>query len=345
MDKGVENFKQFFSQVKFENPSRLNAGMTLRFNAGTGVLTMRLGNLSLVIVSALGVFAAVLGSVSCANIGADGATGGGGHASSYSSSSGGDSSSTSSNSGGGGSSSSSSSHSGGGGSSSTSTSSNSGGGGSTSTGTVCVPGDTQSCVGPGNCAGGQKCNDAGTGYDACDCGSTTSSSSGTGGNTSTSSSGTGGATTYTVEIKVHAYAYHVWCEGGQVEAYAPDLPDNDPAVHWLEAWHSFGNDVWGAPVPSGQTPPLSWLDFDVTLVLPSTSSERLQCYLNSSGSETSGDNVRYAFSDPSQLQAGEWVNVYKNGTLVYPPEGAAAFLVQNPSPQGFAENLQVNPGP
>jgi hypothetical protein len=36
---------------------------------------------------------------------------------------------------------------------------------------VCRPGETQRCVGPGACEGGQACNADGSGYGACDCGS------------------------------------------------------------------------------------------------------------------------------------------------------------------------------
>jgi hypothetical protein len=38
---------------------------------------------------------------------------------------------------------------------------------------ACVPGATQTCVGPGACAGGQACLADGSGFAACDCGSTT----------------------------------------------------------------------------------------------------------------------------------------------------------------------------
>jgi hypothetical protein len=34
----------------------------------------------------------------------------------------------------------------------------------------CTPGATQTCVGPGACAGGQVCRTDGTGYGPCDCG-------------------------------------------------------------------------------------------------------------------------------------------------------------------------------
>jgi hypothetical protein len=35
---------------------------------------------------------------------------------------------------------------------------------------MCVPGATQTCVGPGACAGGQSCLPDGSGFGACDCG-------------------------------------------------------------------------------------------------------------------------------------------------------------------------------
>lgn len=36
--------------------------------------------------------------------------------------------------------------------------------------TMCVPGATQGCIGPGGCTGGQVCLKDGSGYGACDCG-------------------------------------------------------------------------------------------------------------------------------------------------------------------------------
>jgi hypothetical protein len=44
----------------------------------------------------------------------------------------------------------------------------------TSTTRACVPGATQSCVGPGGCAGGQTCASDGARFDSCDCGPATS---------------------------------------------------------------------------------------------------------------------------------------------------------------------------
>jgi hypothetical protein len=39
---------------------------------------------------------------------------------------------------------------------------------------ACVPGSSQSCVGPAGCAGGQACRPDGSGFAACDCGGTAS---------------------------------------------------------------------------------------------------------------------------------------------------------------------------
>ncbi|MEZ4439729.1 MAG: hypothetical protein R3B72_11610 [Polyangiaceae bacterium] len=47
--------------------------------------------------------------------------------------------------------------------------------------TVCIPGETRACLGPGACEGAQICREDGEGYAACDCGPSTSSSSGPGG--------------------------------------------------------------------------------------------------------------------------------------------------------------------
>ncbi len=38
---------------------------------------------------------------------------------------------------------------------------------------ACVPGSTQSCVGPGGCRGGQACASDGSRFEACDCGTST----------------------------------------------------------------------------------------------------------------------------------------------------------------------------
>jgi hypothetical protein len=64
--------------------------------------------------------------------------------------------------------------------------SNSGGGGGSQSG--CTPGKTEACACVGGTMGVQTCKDDGRGFDACQCG-TASSSSGTGGATSSSSSG------------------------------------------------------------------------------------------------------------------------------------------------------------
>lgn len=34
---------------------------------------------------------------------------------------------------------------------------------------VCNPGESQACVGPGGCSGGQRCNDDGSAFEACLC--------------------------------------------------------------------------------------------------------------------------------------------------------------------------------
>lgn len=57
------------------------------------------------------------------------------------------------------------------------TSASSGAGGA---GDACVPGKTESCACPGGAEGVQSCNEDGTGFDACECGSTHSTSEGGG---------------------------------------------------------------------------------------------------------------------------------------------------------------------
>lgn len=55
---------------------------------------------------------------------------------------------------------------------------------------ACTPGQSQACVGPGACQGGQVCNADGRGYGPCDCGVGVGGSGGTGG----SSDGSAGST-------------------------------------------------------------------------------------------------------------------------------------------------------
>lgn len=205
---------------------------------------------------------------------------------------------------------------------------------------------------PNPCVAGMACTGEGASCDGltCHCGMWMSPqyvggiTCGSGGNGSGGSTGTGGsgATTYNVTFEVTGNAYHIWCEGGFVEAYAPDVPDDQ--VTWYGPWHSFGNDTFGPQMPPGQHPGNEWLTHSVTVTVQSNASLRAQCYLNTNGAETSGDLIRYAFADPTQLQSGESVKVFhsKYGQ-VYPPQGQHAYLTQNLDPQGFSENLQVDP--
>lgn len=71
--------------------------------------------------------------------------------------------------------------------------------------TVCQPGQTQACFGPGQCAGAQTCDDSGAKWGTCDCGTGGSSAQGgsastggqpaTGGTTSVAPNTTGGSAT------------------------------------------------------------------------------------------------------------------------------------------------------
>ncbi len=54
---------------------------------------------------------------------------------------------------------------------------------------VCTPGATQACLGPGQCAGAQVCNNSGSAWQTCDCGTGIGGASSTGGNSSTSANG------------------------------------------------------------------------------------------------------------------------------------------------------------
>lgn len=58
---------------------------------------------------------------------------------------------------------------GGGGGTTSATGSGGGNGSGGGAAGTCTPGDTQTCVGPGACDGGQSCNDAGTGWSTCEC--------------------------------------------------------------------------------------------------------------------------------------------------------------------------------
>ncbi|MFH1620922.1 MAG: hypothetical protein ABIB04_02450, partial [Patescibacteria group bacterium] len=145
--------------------------------------------------------------------------------------------------------------------------------------------------------------------------------------------GTGGNDpgTYQIEIEVESNSYHVWCEGGAVEAYAPATAwDSD--ILWFEPWHSFGCDAWDQNGAS----------YFCSVTVPKNASLRFQCYMNTSGTETAGDNVRYVFANPSQFQSGESVRVWENGVhLQYP--GQCLFRVQGPDPTTYTENAQVDP--
>lgn len=56
----------------------------------------------------------------------------------------------------------------------------SGDAGTGATDMVCTPGETQECVGPGACRGGQACRADGSGFGACDCGEGSGGSAGAG---------------------------------------------------------------------------------------------------------------------------------------------------------------------
>jgi cysteine-rich repeat protein len=64
---------------------------------------------------------------------------------------------------------------------------------SSDSGSICAPGETQSCAGPRDCQGAQICNDEGSGWGACDCGDGTGGSAGTPGVRGSAAGSTGGA--------------------------------------------------------------------------------------------------------------------------------------------------------
>jgi hypothetical protein len=118
----------------------------------------------------------------------------------------------------------------------------------TDAGGVCVPGGTQACLGPGQCAGAQSCNSSGSMWGACDCGtggaaaggSATGGSKATGGAASGGSSATGGAATGGVST------------GGATSC----SPTAVPGVEYTHPIYGHGF-VWG-----DTTGPDYWVKFD-----------------------------------------------------------------------------------
>jgi len=86
---------------------------------------------------------------------------------------------------------------------------NSGGGGNDASTQACTPGDSKACTGAGGCAGGQVCNADGTGYGACDCGTSDSGSDG-----ATDASSDGDAAAWT-PASLNGLA--LWVEGTSVD--------------------------------------------------------------------------------------------------------------------------------
>jgi hypothetical protein len=167
----------------------------------------------------------------------------------------------------------------------------------------------------------------------------------TGGN---GSGGNGNGGTYSVNIKVHSYSYHLYCEGAEVEPYTGEA---DGEIEWFGPWQSLGGDVFGPEMPAGQHPGEEWLTYEVNVEVDNDHGLRIQCYLNTNGNETEGDIVRYAFSDPEMFENDEYVEIRRDGNIVYDladgDTGSGntpdAYLAENLDPQHFSHNLQIDP--
>lgn len=199
---------------------------------------------------------------------------------------------------------------------------------------------------PDHCNAGQSCSteNATCGGLTCRCG-TWGGSCGEGGS---GGSGGGSGGTYTVNLKVYSNSYHVWCEGAEVEPWTDD-PDGE--IEWHQDWHSFGDDKFGPEMPPGDHPGSGWLTYEVNVEVANSHGLRIQCYMNRNGSETQGDNVRYTFSDPEMFTQDEYVEVRREGSLVYDLKNGDvgsgntpdAYLAENLDPQHFSHNLQLDP--
>ncbi|MDD2326354.1 MAG: hypothetical protein PHW63_10245 [Alphaproteobacteria bacterium] len=211
--------------------------------------------------------------------------------------------------------------------------------GSAQAGQACqnnIPAET--CVPSRSCASGATCTGS-NGALKCVCGmwatpdmesklscNNQSPNPGTGGSGGSYNPGTGGSsgtpsgTSTAVGIKVYGSATHIWCEGALVEK---GNYSSDSVVKFYEPWHSFGCDSFSG-------------SYSCTVNVPNTASLRFQCYLNTAGSSTSGDLVRYTCAYDWQLLPGEVFETTRNGQIVTPA------LADNLAPKNAA-NCQLEP--
>jgi hypothetical protein len=194
---------------------------------------------------------------------------------------------------------------------------------------------------PNTCKAGMACGGEGASCSGftCHCGMwmnpdlTGNVTCGSGGSSSSSSGSTGsgspsGTPVHDLVLVVNSgEAYHLWCEGAQVDPYAVGADQN---IHWLEAWHSFGCDSFDG-------------SFSCPVSFGPNASLRFQCYLNTAGNETSGDNIRYVYADPSQMHNGENYAVTEDGSKTLTLGTQKFYLVTNLAPNGFSENAQIDP--
>jgi len=136
------------------------------------------------------------------------------------------------------------------------------GGGASDSASLCAPGATQICIGPGACQGAQVCSKDGAGWGICDCGSSNSvdGSNSQGGSASVSTSATtGGSNTAGGSSSSSTAAV---CKDAVASGTAPLIDDLTDGNEWiltnegrLGTWYVY-NDGTGSQVPALNTPTL-----------------------------------------------------------------------------------------
>lgn len=102
---------------------------------------------------------------------------------------------------------------------------------------VCISGETQECLCPGQTMGVQACNSEGTGYDPCDCSGATNNDDTTGGSTDEPGTDTGEDETTAGEDESTGGG-----PGGDCDPYAQDCPAGEKCAPWADD----GGNIWNA---------------------------------------------------------------------------------------------------
>lgn len=153
------------------------------------------------------------------------------------------------------------------------------------------------------------------------------SNPGTGGSGNTGNTGGYGPGTETYEVRIVVNAPgadHVWCEDAMTS------PGVDGATaQFYENWDTM--------MSTANVACDSWdgAKFDCTRRVSKGLALQFQCYMESSVPQP-GDNVRYTCAWPTQLQGGEYFNVYVNGQLTQ-----SVPMVDNPAPDNGFYNCKV----